>query len=122
MDSKYSKHSVHRQRVFLPAQGEHGAANCPERQQKAREKLNILHLQCTHDMRSLVHQKQTVIEVMVIIPSKVKIKQGQIFCLSSHIPHSPQRPEAWFSSAELFTTDATDIQYISILHYNTLTD
>jgi len=67
MDSKYSKHSVHRQRVFLPAQGEHGAANCPERQQKAREKLNILHLQCTHDMRSPVHQKQTVIEVMVII-------------------------------------------------------
>ena len=25
---------------------------------------------------------------------EVKIKQGQIFCLPSRIPHSPQRPEA----------------------------
>ncbi|CAJ1383215.1 unnamed protein product [Effrenium voratum] len=24
----------------------------------------------------------------------VKIKEGQVFCLPSRIPHSPQRPEA----------------------------
>ena len=54
VDSKYSKHSVHRKRVFLPAQGEHGAANCPERRQKAREKLNVQHLQCIHDIRTLI--------------------------------------------------------------------
>ena len=38
---------------------------------------------------------------------EVKINQGQIFCLPSRIPHSPQRPEA--RSSDLFTWDDSSI-------------
>lgn len=38
---------------------------------------------------------------------EVKINQGQIFCLPSRIPHSPQRPEA--RSLHLFTWDDSSI-------------
>ena len=41
---------------------------------------------------------QMVLELQALSGSdgapKVKINQGQVFCLPSRIPHSPQRPEA----------------------------